>query len=40
MFNDIKHEQFVARQFMSYYEKNHLGPEEKAMIIQDLELLL
>lgn len=40
MFNDMKHEQFVARQFQSYYERNHLEPEEKAMIIEDLELLL
>ena len=40
MFNDMQHEQFVAMNFVSYYERNHLGPEEKAMIIQDLELLL
>lgn len=40
MFNDIKHEQFVARQFMSYYEKNHLDPEEKAMVALDIELLM
>ena len=39
MLNDMKHEEFVARRFMSYYEKNHLGPEEKAMIVLDLELL-
>lgn len=38
MFNDIKHEQFVAKNFVSYYERNHLGPEEKAMIVLDLEL--
>lgn len=40
MFNDMQHEQFIARQFTSYYEKNHLGPEEKAMIVLDLELLM
>ena len=40
MLNDMKHEQFVARQFMSYYEKNHLGAEEKAMVVLDIELLM
>lgn len=40
MLNDMQHEQFVAHQFLTYYEQNHLGPEEKAMIITDLELLL
>ena len=40
MFNDMKHEQFVARQFISYYEQNHLCEEEKAMIIEDIELLM
>ena len=40
MYNDKKHEAFVARQFMSYYEKNHLDPEEKAMIGLDIELLM
>ena len=38
--NDAENKQFIARQFLSYYEKNHLEPEEKAMIITDLELLL
>ena len=38
--NDAEHKQFIARQFMSYYERNNLGAEEKAMIVQDLELLM
>ena len=31
---------FVTRNFFQYYERNHLEPEEKAMIIHDLELLM
>ena len=31
---------FVTRNFIQYYEKNHLGAEEKAMIIADIELLM
>ena len=40
MRNDIKHEQFIVRHFISYYERNHLEAEEKAMIVEDIELLL
>jgi len=40
MLNDRKHEQFVAKNFISYYERNHLCEEERAMIIEDIELLM
>lgn len=31
---------YVTRNFALYYERNHLGAEEKAMIVQDIELLM
>lgn len=36
----MRDENYVTRNFALYYERNHLEPEEKAMIVQDLELLM